>query len=91
MLSSLASIAPYYDEWFNILEILNSPDHEYSVQCYTLHPADNGTQDDVKRWKRDMKEIVHVLAECLEEEKGRNMGTNQVCRSYESFSRLSTE
>ncbi|PBK79562.1 hypothetical protein ARMGADRAFT_1093042 [Armillaria gallica] len=81
ILSSLASIAPYHDEWFKILEILNSPDHEYSVQCYTLHPADNVTQDDVKRWKKDMKEIVRILAECLEEEKGRNKGTNQLSTS----------
>ncbi|PBK62046.1 hypothetical protein ARMSODRAFT_1025174 [Armillaria solidipes] len=51
--------------------------HEYSVQCYTLHPTDNGTPDDVEHWKKDMKGIVSILTECLEEEKGHNNAINQ--------------
>ncbi|PBK85910.1 hypothetical protein ARMGADRAFT_1086945 [Armillaria gallica] len=85
ILSSLVLIAPYHDEWFNILEILNSSDHKYSVQCYTLHPTNNGMQDDLKHWKKDMKETVRILAECLEEEKGRNKGTNQLSTSSSHF------
>ncbi|KAK0209905.1 hypothetical protein IW262DRAFT_1468213 [Armillaria fumosa] len=77
ILSALASIAPYHNQWSNILQTLNSPDHEYSVQCYALHATDKGTQDDVDHWRRDMKEIVSILAECLEEEKGCNMDNNQ--------------
>ncbi len=81
-LSSLTSIAPHDDKWPNILQTLNSLDDEYrdSVQCYTLHPTDNGTPNDLKRWKKDMKEIVLILAKCLEVEKGSNIDINQVCR-----------
>ncbi|SJL19030.1 uncharacterized protein ARMOST_22637 [Armillaria ostoyae] len=77
ILSSLASISPHDDKWSNILQTLTSPDHAYSVQYYTLHPTDNGTPDDVERWKKDMKGIVSILTKCLEEEKGRNNAINQ--------------
>ncbi|PBK86025.1 hypothetical protein ARMGADRAFT_1035990 [Armillaria gallica] len=79
MLSSLTSIAPHDDKWPNILQTLNSLDDEYpdSVQCYTLHPTDNGTPNDLKRWKKDMKEIVRILAECLEVAKSSNIDINQ--------------
>ncbi len=80
ILSSLTSIAPHDDKWPNILQTLNSLDDEYSVQCYTLHSTDNGTSNDLKRWRKDMKEIVRILAECLEVEKGSNIDINQVCR-----------
>ncbi|KAK0190198.1 hypothetical protein F5146DRAFT_1139781 [Armillaria mellea] len=90
ILSSLASIAPYHNEWSNILEILNSPFHEYSVECYRLHPADIGMQDDVKHWKKDMKEIVCILAKCLKEEKGHNTDINQPSTSSNYFTELVT-
>ncbi|KAK0432064.1 hypothetical protein EV421DRAFT_1924779 [Armillaria borealis] len=77
ILSSLTSIAPHNDKWPNILQTLKLLDDEYSVQCYTLHPTDNGTPNDMKRWKKDMKEIVRILAECLEEAKGSNNDINQ--------------
>ncbi|KAK0486775.1 hypothetical protein EDD18DRAFT_1360433 [Armillaria luteobubalina] len=77
ILSTLASIAPYHDQWSNILQTLNSPDHEYSVQCYALHPKDKGTRDDVERWKKDMKKNVSILTECLEEENRRNRDNHQ--------------
>ncbi|SJL17962.1 uncharacterized protein ARMOST_21533 [Armillaria ostoyae] len=77
ILFSLTSIAPHNDKWPNILQTLNSLYDEYSVQCYTLHPTDNGTPNDMKHWKKDMEEIVHILAECLEKEKDRNNDINQ--------------
>ncbi|KAK0226830.1 hypothetical protein EDD85DRAFT_855742 [Armillaria nabsnona] len=76
ILSTLASIAPYDNEWPDILQTLNSLGHEYSVQCYTLHPADDGTRNDVRCWKKEMKGIVNILAECLKKEKGRNTNIN---------------
>ncbi|PBK62037.1 hypothetical protein ARMSODRAFT_1025166 [Armillaria solidipes] len=81
ILSSLTSIAPHNDKWPNILQTLKSLDDEYSVQCYTLHPTDNGTPNDMKRWKKDMEEIVRILAECLEKEKDRNNVINQLSTS----------
>ncbi|KAK0471447.1 hypothetical protein IW261DRAFT_894345 [Armillaria novae-zelandiae] len=87
ILSTLASIAPYHNEWSNILQILNSPDHKYSVQCYTLRFADMRTREDAYYLQRDMKRGVSVLADCLESQKCRNRNNDQLSANSDHLAR----
>ncbi|KAK0201313.1 hypothetical protein DFS33DRAFT_1358995 [Desarmillaria ectypa] len=63
ILSSLASIAPDHPEWPEILAILHSPNAKYSIKNYEFRLINPGC--DEESLKRDLKETVHILAECL--------------------------
>ncbi len=78
ILSSLASIDPNNSRWTEILDTLNSPDHEYSVNNYSFDPIKAISSDDQKRLKKSMKKTLRILAECLKAERARRNGTNWV-------------
>ncbi len=65
ILSSLASIDPNNSRWTEILDTLNSPDHEYSVNNYRFDAINAISSDNQKILKKRMKKTVRILAECL--------------------------
>ncbi|PBK80067.1 hypothetical protein ARMGADRAFT_1040328 [Armillaria gallica] len=75
MLSSFALIAPDHTQWSQILETLNSPSHEYSIDKYTSSSYDR--KNNGKFFKKDLKKTVAILAECLEGERDRKNLINQ--------------
>ncbi len=81
ILSSLASVDPNHSRWTEILDTLNSPDHEYSVNNYSFDPLNGISSDDQRLLKKSMKKILRILAECLKAERDRRNGTNWVRRS----------
>ncbi len=78
ILSSLASVDPNHSRWTEILDTLNSPDHEYSVNNYSFDPINAISSDDQKRLKKSMKKTLRILAECLKAERARRNGINWV-------------
>ncbi len=88
ILSSLASLDPNHSRWTEILETLNSPDHEYSVNNYSFDPIKAISSDDQKRLKKSMEKTVRILAECLKAERARRNGINWV-RGWEKPFNLS--
>ncbi len=78
ILSSLASIDPNHSRWTEILDTLNSPDHEYSVNNYSFDPIKGISSDDQKRLKKSIKKTLRILAECLKAERARRNGINWV-------------
>ncbi len=83
ILSFVVSIYPHHPEWSKILDTLNSPDDKYSIEKYNFHWYPS--PDDKERSKRDMKEVVRILDECLKAATGLKNDINQVCRLYKSF------
>ncbi|SJL15587.1 uncharacterized protein ARMOST_19088 [Armillaria ostoyae] len=75
ILSFLASIAPHHPEWSRILDTLNSPDDKYSIEKYNFHWYPS--PDDKESLKKDMKDIVRILDECLKVARGPNNDINQ--------------
>ncbi len=78
ILSSLASIDPNNSRWTEILDTLNSPDHEYSVNNYSFDPMNAISSDDQKRLKKSMEKTLRILAQCLKAERARRSGINWV-------------
>ncbi len=89
ILSNLASIAPNHPEWSNILETLNSPEDDLSIEKYNFHWQPSS--DDKECLKKQMKHVVEILAECLEVERLRKNGINQVRERYKRFNLPSTK
>ncbi|KAK0437662.1 hypothetical protein EV421DRAFT_1827513 [Armillaria borealis] len=77
ILSFLASIVPHHPEWSRILDTLNSPDDKYSIEKYNFHWYPS--PDDKECLKKDMKDVVRILDECLKAARGSNNDINQVC------------
>ncbi len=78
ILSFVVSIYPHHSEWSKILDTLNSPDDKYSIEKYNFHWYPS--PDDKERSKRDMKDVVRILDECLKAAMGPKNDINQVCR-----------
>ncbi|KAK0226805.1 hypothetical protein EDD85DRAFT_795126 [Armillaria nabsnona] len=82
ILSSLASIDPNHSQWTEILDTLNSPDHEYSVNNYSFDPIKAISSDDQKHLKKRMKKTLHILDECLKAERARRNGINWLSKIF---------
>ncbi|PBK85919.1 hypothetical protein ARMGADRAFT_1086963 [Armillaria gallica] len=80
ILSSLVSIAPHHTQWSQILKILNSPGHEYSIEQYKFGPSDTVTNR--KHFKKDLKKNVSILADCLMAEMDHRNGINWLSRIF---------
>ncbi|SJL17965.1 uncharacterized protein ARMOST_21536 [Armillaria ostoyae] len=81
ILSHLASIAPNHPEWSNILETLNSPEDDLSIEKYNFYWQPSS--DDKECLKKKMKHVVEIVAECLEVERLRKNGINQPLQSFD--------
>ncbi len=57
---------------------LNSPDNKYSIEKYNFHWYPS--PDNKEHSKRDMKDVVIILDECLKAAMGPKNEISQVCR-----------
>ncbi len=85
----LASIAPVHPEWSKILDTLNSPDDENSIDKYIL--GSDTSPDDRGKFRKDMEDTVEILDKCLKAARDRRNGINRVCGLYKSSNLPSTE
>ncbi|KAK0201297.1 hypothetical protein DFS33DRAFT_1124136 [Desarmillaria ectypa] len=86
ILSALASIAPDHREWNTLLDIVDwHIDDDAFLESYYSDSREVIPAGDTKRLKKNLKEVVDVLTDCVEIAKDRNSGIYWVGGPFASF------